>query len=58
MFGGRLAAETKWIVAFPIGAPVSERQRIEVGGETLEVTAVSDLATYQAEIYVAVTDVD
>lgn len=57
-FGGQLGAEVRYIVALPVGTDIQPKHRIEVAGETLEVTAVTDIATYAAEIYAACTDVD
>ena len=58
VFGGRVQGQVDYVVAFPPGTAVKGKQRVGVGGETLEVIAATDLGTYQAEVYAACTDID
>lgn len=58
VFGGRVGVTIDYVVAFPVGTAVSDRQRVAVNGEVFEVAAVTDADDYQAEVYAACRDAD
>jgi hypothetical protein len=39
--GGAIAAEARWSINFPSGTDITERDEVDIAGQTYEITAVS-----------------